>query len=286
MDKIKILVCYHKEAELPKDNIYLPIQVGKKEQDFCLGIQTDCDINGVECDNISVLNHVYCEMTAMYWAWKNIKKVYPNVEYVGLCHYRRFFDANWSLKDEVSNVAESIYHILTAAIKKRTYIVEKSKRIKSLQSKEFLNNMRILSQLIVNNDIVTTEPVIFTNTNTEEYFKRIGRIYIDLLTEIINENYSVFSEAYNKQLKSNRLHAANMIVMKFEYFDDYCNFVFGCLETHIQQIKERGICKEPETELIYGRISGYLAELLTSTYILSRKQYCNIAYTKKFFVEG
>ena len=27
----------------------------------------------------------------MYWAWKNLKKLYPDVKYVGLYHYRRFF---------------------------------------------------------------------------------------------------------------------------------------------------------------------------------------------------
>ena len=38
-------------------------------------------------DNISEKNPYYSELTAQYWAWKNLH----NVEYIGFCHYRRFF---------------------------------------------------------------------------------------------------------------------------------------------------------------------------------------------------
>lgn len=40
-----------------------------------------------EGDNISEKNRKYCELTVMYWAWKNTCS-----EYIGLSHYRRRFD--------------------------------------------------------------------------------------------------------------------------------------------------------------------------------------------------
>ena len=38
-------------------------------------------------DNISLKNRQYCELTVMYWIWKN-----TNSEYIGLSHYRRRFN--------------------------------------------------------------------------------------------------------------------------------------------------------------------------------------------------
>lgn len=90
---IKILVCCHKPCKLPPNSngIFLPVQVGAAISDVNLGIQRDDQVNDKQCDNISAKNKNYCELTALYWAWKNIKKIYPNIRYIGLCHYRRYF---------------------------------------------------------------------------------------------------------------------------------------------------------------------------------------------------
>ena len=45
--------------------------------------------------NISVKNTNYCELTVLYWMWKNIledSRKTKDVEYYGLCHYRRVPD--------------------------------------------------------------------------------------------------------------------------------------------------------------------------------------------------
>ena len=83
MSKIKILVCCHKPDKFMSDNVYMPIQVGKAKSKFDLGIQGDN-----EGDNISIENPHFCELTGLYWAWKNMNPV----EYIGLCHYRRYFN--------------------------------------------------------------------------------------------------------------------------------------------------------------------------------------------------
>ena len=88
MEKVKILVACHKPYDGYRDEVYTPIHVGranskyKDEMADMIGDNTG--------DNISDKNPKYCELTAQYWAWKNLS----NVEYIGFCHYRRFFTAD------------------------------------------------------------------------------------------------------------------------------------------------------------------------------------------------
>ena len=60
----------------------IPIQVGK-----ALSSERICNITDEIGNNISEKNRQYCELTALYWIWKNRK-----ADYLGLCHYRRRFD--------------------------------------------------------------------------------------------------------------------------------------------------------------------------------------------------
>lgn len=77
---LKILVAVHKHYWMPKDSIYLPIQVGREGKED-LGFQGDNT-----GDNISAKNETFCELTGLYWAWKNLA-----ADYIGLVHYRRYF---------------------------------------------------------------------------------------------------------------------------------------------------------------------------------------------------
>lgn len=57
-----------------------PIQVGAKGKPSIEEIRDDRD------ENISDKNPMYCELTALYWLWKNSEE-----DITGLCHYRRIF---------------------------------------------------------------------------------------------------------------------------------------------------------------------------------------------------
>lgn len=91
MNNLKILICCHKSCDLPNDDVYLPVQVGAALSEQDLGMQRDdSDATGI-CDNISGKNKNYCELTALYWAWKNHSHIFPDTNFVGISHYRRFF---------------------------------------------------------------------------------------------------------------------------------------------------------------------------------------------------
>jgi len=86
---IKILViCHKKDKHIRASYPYMPIQVGADlYHDLDLGFQKDND-----GDNISSRNASWCELTGIYWGWKNIK----DVDYIGICHYRRYFEMDMS----------------------------------------------------------------------------------------------------------------------------------------------------------------------------------------------
>lgn len=77
---VKIIVATHKQYDMPSDKIYLPVHVGAAGKES-IGYQRDD-----EGENISSLNPYFCELTGLYWAWKNL-----DADYVGLVHYRRHF---------------------------------------------------------------------------------------------------------------------------------------------------------------------------------------------------
>ena len=83
----KIFVAYHKPSPVFESGIYVPIHVGAAKSSWDSGLLRD-DTG----DNISLENPRYCELTGLYWAWKNYLPAHPEVRCVGLCHYRRFLN--------------------------------------------------------------------------------------------------------------------------------------------------------------------------------------------------
>lgn len=107
-DFAKILVACHKQdPAIRLSEPYMPVHVGKKlHPDLDLGFQGD-DTG----DNISDKNGSYCELTALYWAWKNL----GDTEYIGLCHYRRYLD--FDLSEENIKKTFQKYDIVIPEIK-------------------------------------------------------------------------------------------------------------------------------------------------------------------------
>ena len=87
-----IYVVSHKEFVMPDvDDFYSAIYVGEKMGKYAEENGFLSDRRGR--DHIAIKNPFYCELTALYWIWKNDKGNDP----VGLNHYRRFF---WAKEQE------------------------------------------------------------------------------------------------------------------------------------------------------------------------------------------
>ena len=79
---IKIYTMTHKPFEFPEGvdrSLYYPIHAGR-------ALGKDLGYPGDDIgDQISEKNRSFCELTGMYWIWKNASE-----EYVGTAHYRRY----------------------------------------------------------------------------------------------------------------------------------------------------------------------------------------------------
>ena len=110
-----ILVASHKPYWMPGDSLYIPVQVGAAQHEHLEGFAHD-DTG----DNISLKNPRYCELTALWWGWRNL-----DCDWLGLVHYRRHFAG----KDErgILSAQEALQLIQTGNVvvaKARNYRIE------------------------------------------------------------------------------------------------------------------------------------------------------------------
>lgn len=180
----KIIVATHKAYQMPADSIYVPVQVGA-EGKASLGYVVDNT-----GDNISAKNKNYCELTGLYWAWKNL-----DADYIGLAHYRRHF----SIKSKGDKWAS----ILTT---------------------------EELATLVRNYDVILPKPRnYFIESNYSQYVHAHHAIDLDTTREIISEKYPGYLKAYDAYMKRTIGHRFNMFIMKKEKFNDYCSWLFDIL---------------------------------------------------------
>ncbi len=183
--EIKILVATHKEYWMPNDEVYLPLHVGREgKQDLgYIGDNTG--------ENISAKNANYCELTGLYWAWKNL-----NCKYIGLCHYRRYFSKKSVTKD------------------KKAAILHKDDYEKLLQKYDVL---------------LPTKRNYYIETVRSQYEHAHNKRDLDEAEKIVKELYPEYGEAFTKVMNRTKLYILNMFVMKKDKFDEYCEWLFDIL---------------------------------------------------------
>ena len=181
---IKIIIAAHKPYRMPEDEMYIPLHVGKKGKD-------DIGFMGDDSgDNISEKNPRFCELTGLYWAWKNL-----DAEYIGLAHYRRHFSM-FPSKDKFACVlskpeAETILQHVDVILPK--------------QQKYYIENLYDH----------------YAHTHKEEH--------ILALKEVLEEKSPEYLDEFKALKKRTSAHMFNMFIMKREALDAYLSWMFDIL---------------------------------------------------------
>lgn len=233
---VKILVCCHKKDIMATKAPYFPIHVGKElHKNISLGITEDNT-----GDNISIKNASYCELTGLYWAWKNLK----GVDVIGLCHYRRYFDFHHQCKkylpftqfktSQFNEIDLDIPQDMLDRISAGNVIVPRYKSYRvPLYADYCINHI------------------------SDDFFK---------LKEVFNTEPQEYKDAFSKIMyNNNKLMHYNMFIMKWDEFDKYCSWLFNILN------KVEKVTDISNYTPVQKRIYGYMAERLFNVYLEANK---------------
>ena len=189
---IKIIVATHKKYWMPQDSIYMPLHVGAEGKTDEEGKPLDLGyIKDNTRDNISGKNKNYCELTGLYWAWKNLE-----ADYIGLAHYRRHF----TLHPGRGN-----------------------KKLKPITIEE-------LKPLLTKQDVLLPKKRnYFIETNYSQYVHAHHAVDLETTRAIIAEKHPEYLYAYDKCMKKTSGHRFNMFIMSRDYFNKYCEWLFDIL---------------------------------------------------------
>lgn len=238
MKDVKIIVATHKRYIMPEDSIYLPVQAGREGRE---DLRYQPDNTG---DNISSKNPFYSELTALYWAWKNLDS-----DYIGLAHYRRLF----SMKRKMFGSPES----------KVNYAI----------------NGEQLDKLFDETDIILPKKRYYFIENLYSHYKHT--MYIEPLDEtrkIIEEKYPNYLKEFDKLQKRTSAHIFNMFIMKKEFLNQYCTWLFDIL---FELEKRIDINQYDEFHSrFFGRVSELLLDVWLKTNNLTYKE-VNFMYIEK-----
>lgn len=221
MEKTKITqyVTAHKNVNNISPNrtwIYVNESINKK-------INSN-DITSWTKDNIDYLNPYFCELTALYWIWKND----DSSDIISFEHYRRIF----------LSPKNKIYEY------------------------KFLNQEEIEKILNHNSKykIILPAKHYFKQTLFDQYK---NNHYIDdllTLTKYIKKIYPNMNKKFDEFLNNHYCTLFNMFIMSKQNLNKYCNFAFPLLDKIFKERKETINSRSTYQK----RFVGFLAERLFS----------------------
>lgn len=179
---VKIYTMTHKKFQEPEDKkLYVPLHVGRENSEDLgyLGDNTG--------DNISDKNSLFGELTGVYWIWKNDK----DSDYIGVCHYRRFFVDGKTRKLLTRGQYEAL-------LKEYDFIVSNAVEAEGTYEEEY------------------------SQAHNVEDLYAVGRA----IQKLYPKDYPVFHEAIHQS----KYYYGNLLVTGREHFMEYSKWLFSIFE--------------------------------------------------------
>ena len=209
-EKVKIIIAAHKSYRMPEDPMYLPLHVGAACHEQDPGYTRD-DTG----ENISALNPSFCELTGLYWAWKNL-----DAEFIGLAHYRRHFSLKKKGQDPFDNV---------------------------------LSSGELLPLLEDAKVIVPNKRRYYIETLYSHYAHTHYADQLDQTREIISERCPDYLESYDAVVNRTWGYMFNMMILRRDLLDAYCQWLFDILFALRERME--GVELDAFQARFYGRVS-------------------------------
>lgn len=188
--KIEIYVVSHKNAKMPSDKMYIPVQVGNSKNDFD-GFHRDNT-----GDNIADKNASYCELTAQYWGAKNRK-----ADVKGLVHYRRLFSNGHS--NFFSSVSSKWNNVLS------------HKKVEELMQQYDM--------------ILPKKRNYYIETLWSHYEHSHHIEGLEKTREVIEQLFPEYLSTFDHHMKEKKGHMFNILIAKSQIFESYTDWLMKVL---------------------------------------------------------
>lgn len=226
--KVKIYIATHKEINMQNEEGYIPIQVGSEINKPLPYLK---DNTG---DNISSKNKNYCELTALYWIWKNTSE-----DIVGLTHYRRFFYKNIFSKqvlkiEDIEKILNKYDIILPSKVNLNMTIEEHYKQYHHIEDlykcREIINEIcpeytEAFDKILKRKNLYAFNMFIMNKNRFDNYMTWLFDIFSKLEKTVDISNYDDYNKRiygflserlFNVWIENQKLKEKEMLVLNVE----------------------------------------------------------------------
>lgn len=222
--RYKIFCCTHIDTKTVDEELYQLLQTGRAfDQKILAGMPGD-DVG----ENISKWKDIYDGfLTGLYWIWKNTE-----YDVVGICGYRSYLGL-----DE--------FHPLKLADVRRLFEEEGAGFV-----------------VVRENCDGETVEEHFRRCHTPFYYEYLHDPWM-YMREVVKCRCPEYIDALEAVLGQTAYNHRNMLIAKREYFDAYCQWLFGLLSDYKLYLEKRNYSIPP-------RFFGYVAERLQRVWLLKQ----------------